>query len=238
MTGTTVPAPLEAEDRPRRGSDPAFRAMEIFLRPPMRLWFNWRFEGLENIPYAEGPVLIACNHLSYFDPPALGYPLYRRGFRVRYLAKSELFKNRVASMFLRAAGQVPVERGTGSAKPLAAASRLLDNGEAVIIFPEGTTTRDPDFRQGPSKTGVARLALSKDLPITPMAIWGTHRFLSHGGRKFPEFGRPIWFSVGEPMSFEGDPEDGTVLRTITDEVMETVAGLTDAMRAEYPERWA
>lgn len=238
MTGATVPAPLEAEERPpRRGADPAFRAMEIFLRPPMRLWFNWRFDGLDRIPYAPGPVLIASNHVSYFDPPATGYPLYLRGYRARYLAKAELFRNPIANLFLRAAGQVPVQRGTGSTKPLDEAKRLLDAGEAVVIYPEGTTTHDPAFRQGPSKTGIARLALSTGLPITPLAIWGTHRFLSHGGRKFPEFGRPIWFSVGEPMRFEGAPDDGALLRRITDEVMGVVAGLTDDLRAEYPERW-
>jgi len=212
--------------------------MEIFLRPPMRLWFNWRFEGLEHIPNGRGPVLIACNHLSYFDPPALGYPLYLRGFRVRYLAKAELFRNPIASVFLRAAGQVPVERGTGSHRPLAEATRLLDEGDAVLLFPEGTITREPDHRQGPSKTGIARLALSTGVPVTPMAIWGTQGFLSTGGRKFPRFGRPIWCACGEPMTFEGSPDDGTRLREITDEIMARVGELTDRLRADYPERWS
>lgn len=238
MTGAVAPAPPEREERPRHGFDPAFRAMEVFLRPPMRLWFNWRFDGLEHIPYAPGPVLIASNHVSYFDPPATGYPLYLRGYRVRYLAKAELFRNPIANMFLRAAGQVPVERGTGSLKPLDEATRLLEAGEAVVIYPEGTTARGPDYRQSPSKTGIARLALSTGIPVTPMAIWGTHGFLSDGGGKVPGFGRPIWFSIGKPRRYEGSVEDGARLRAITDEVMAEVARMTDAMRAEYPERWS
>lgn len=238
MNGTAAPAPWEAQHRPRRGFEPTFHAMEVLFRPPVRLWFNWRFEGLENIPFAHGPVLIASNHVSYADPLALAYPLYLRGYWAHYLAKSELFKNPLLGSFLRAAGQIPVERGTGNQKPLDDATKLLDAGDAVILFPEGTISRSNEHTQGPSKTGIARLALSTGLAVTPMAVWGTHGFMSTGRGKNPGFGRPIWFSVGEPMSFEGSPEDGTLLREVTDEIMARVAELTDGLRAGYPERWA
>src|SRR5438552_302162 len=91
--------------------------MEVLLRPPVRRGLLWRVEGLERIP-AEGPVLLASNHLSYFDPIAIANLTDLAGRRGRFLAKAELFRRRILGAALRNMGQLPVERGTGDAGAL------------------------------------------------------------------------------------------------------------------------
>ena len=119
--------------------EPWYRAAELALVPPMQLWFNWRLEGLEKIP-AEGPVIVAGNHLSYVDPLAHGYFVVKAGRRPRFLAKQELFDARFVGTVLRGARQISVERGTGDRSPLEDAGRAVERGEVVVIYPEGTTT--------------------------------------------------------------------------------------------------
>ena len=97
--------------------EPWYRAAELALVPPMQLWFNWRFDGLEKIP-AEGPVIVAGNHLSYVDPLAHGYFVVKAGRRPRFLAKQELFDARFVGTVLRGARQISVERVTCDRSPL------------------------------------------------------------------------------------------------------------------------
>ena len=183
-------------------------------------------------------MLLACNHISYFDAFALGYLMHIAGRRPRFLAKSELFRNFFLRTVLSGAGQIPVERGTGSPAPLGAAARELSEGEIVIIFPEGTTTKNPDFSQQTAKTGVARLGLSTGVPVTPVAIWGSHRVWKLGNI-IPAFGRPVCVRMGEPLVFsaEAGSEDPEVLRRVTDEVMAAIAAQTEEVKATYPVRW-
>lgn len=195
-------------------------------------------EGLENLP-AQGPVILASNHLSYFDPLAYGYVFVLGGRRTRFLAKSELFKNFLLRRVLLGAGQIPVERGTGSTAPLAAAADALVQGQAVAIFPEGTTTRNPDLSMQPSKTGVARLAISTGVAVTPAAIWGTHHIWKSKKTLLPAFGRPVWVKVGEPMDFlgAGAHDDPAVLREVTEQIARSIEALRREVEAGYPERW-
>ena len=85
--------------------EPWYRFAEWTLRPPIALWFNWRFEGLEHIP-PEGPILVAGNHISYLDPLAHAYMLIKAGRRPRFLAKSELFANRIFGALIRGVNAV------------------------------------------------------------------------------------------------------------------------------------
>ena len=153
-----------------RPPEPWYRFAVTTLRPPIALWFNWRFEGMEHIPH-DGPLLVAANHVSYFDPLAHGYMLVRAGRRPRYLAKKELYGNWFLRNLLDGAKQIPVERGTGSAAPVEAASKALKDGEVVVVYPEGTVTRNPDFTPMQAKTGIARLTLATDVPVLPIAVW-------------------------------------------------------------------
>lgn len=209
------------------------------LIPPIWLWFGWRFEGFEHIP-PEGPALVACNHLSNFDPLAHGYFLVKAGRQPRFLAKVELFRNPIAGPVLRGARQIPVRRGSGERAPVEFGSKALREGEVVVVYPESTVTRNPDFSPMRGKTGVARLTLATGVPVIPLAVWGSAPVWRRGGRSL-RVRRPIWVKAGPPLDFsqyEDRAEDPATLRQVTDEVMAQLSVLVDDLRRRYPKRWA
>lgn len=222
-----------------RKPEPWFRFAEFTLRPPAAFWFNWRFEGIESIP-REGPLLVAANHISYFDPLAHGFMLLKAGRRPRFLTKSELYGNSFMGRLLRGANQIRVDRGTGSSAPVDAALAALRKDEAVVIYPEGTITRNPDFTPMPAKTGIARIALTSEVPVLPMAVWGSQHVWQRDGARSLRFGRPIWVKAGTPMDFseyEGHREDPQALREVTEAIMDEVTHLVHDLRSRYPKRW-
>jgi 1-acyl-sn-glycerol-3-phosphate acyltransferase len=223
-----------------RRAEPWYRLAEWTLRPPLALWFNWRFEGLEHIPL-EGPVLVACNHISYLDPLAHGYMLVKAGRRPRFLAKSELYGNPFLCRLLEGTRQIKVERGSGSMAPVEEAKRALREGEVVMVYPEATITRNPDHTPMEGKTGVARITLSAEVPVLPMAVWGSQHVWQREGRGSLEFGRPIWVKAGVPLDFsqfEGEKDNPATLRKTTNTVMDELTRLVADLRARYPKRWS
>ncbi len=221
--------------------EPWYRVLNGLIRPPLQLWFNWRFEGLEAVP-AQGPLIVVGNHLSYLDPFAHAYFVIKAGRRPRFLAKRELFDNPLTGMALRGAGQIPVDRGAGDRSPLDAATRALEAGEVVVIYPEGTSaTANPDFSPDRGKTGAIRLALETGVPILPVATWGGQYVWRKAGRQSLAFGRPIWLRAGEPMDLHELPDADAAaaeVRALTDELMGELGVLVDGLRSRYPARWA
>jgi 1-acyl-sn-glycerol-3-phosphate acyltransferase len=210
------------------------------LVPPFRLWFNWRLEGLERVP-AKGPAIIAGNHLSYLDPFAHGVFVVKAGRRPRFLAKQELFDAPFVGTVLRGAHQISVQRGTGDRSPIDDAVRAVEQGEVVVVYPEGTTTTtNEDFSPGRGKTGAVRLSIATGIPILPVATWGGQFVWRKSGRQSLEFGRPIWVAAGEPFDtterLEGEP-DGRAIRASTDSLMAELGALVDDLRDRYPVRW-
>src|SRR6266550_162469 len=135
-----------------------FRTAEWSLLPPIKFWFNWRFEGVEHVP-REGATLVACNHISYFDPLADAYFLLKAHRKSRFLAKNELYGHWLLRRVLEGANQIKVVRGSGDRAPVDNAKKALLAGECVVIYPESTVTHNPDFSPMKGKTGIARLAL-------------------------------------------------------------------------------
>jgi 1-acyl-sn-glycerol-3-phosphate acyltransferase len=220
--------------------DPWFNLAHAALRPPMAAWFNWRFENIEGIP-REGPLLVAGNHVSYLDPVADAYMLIKAGRHARFLAKSELFDVPVIGTVLRGAGQIPVFRGSGSDAPLQAAVDALHAGEAVVVYPEATITKDPESLPMKGKMGIARLALDAGLPVLPLAIWGSQYVWQRSGIQDLRFGRPIWMKAGEPVDlseFGPAKDEPTTLRRATERVMGELRTLVLDLRARYPRRWS
>ncbi len=184
---------------------------------------------------------MAGNHISYLDPFAHGYFVVRAGRRPRFLGKAELWESRFLRMVLSGAGQIPVARGTGDQTPLVHAQAAVERGEVVVIYPEGTVTKNDDFTPMGAKTGVVRLALSSGVPVYPVAIWGAQRVWQKAGKGSLAFGRPIWMKAGPPIHLSAHTDqanDPQVLRKLTDEVMDELSRLVADLRDRYPERWA
>jgi 1-acyl-sn-glycerol-3-phosphate acyltransferase len=220
--------------------EPLYRIAQSAVIPPLRFWFNWRFEGGEHVPQ-EGPLLVAGNHISYLDWFADGYLLVRRGRRPRFLAKSELWRSRPLAWVLGGVGQIPVERGTGSPAPLEAARRVLSENGTIVMFPEGTISKMPGHLPGDAKTGIARLAFMTGLPVLPMATWGSHKIWERGKGLSLKFGRPIVVKAGPPVdlsAYAEKPDDPASLRAATDVVMAAIRELVEELSARYPARWA
>ena len=117
----------------------------------------------------------------------------------------------------------------------------IDQGEVVVIYPEGTTTTtNEDFSPGRGKTGAVRLSIATGVPILPVATWGGQFVWRKSGRQSLEFGRPIWVAAGEPFDpterLGGEP-DGRALRASTDDLMVELGTLVDDLRDRYPARW-
>ena len=223
-----------------RRAEPWMRFAETILIPPIWTWFRWHFEGFEHVP-AGGAALIACNHISYFDPLAHGYLIEKAGRRPRFLAKIELFRNRWTGPVLRGARQIPVVRGSGDRGPVDAAARALKAGEVVVVYPESTVTSNEDFSPMRGKTGIARLTLASGVPVIPLAVWGSAPVWQRNGKRNLKFGRPIWVKAGPPLDFsefEDEQGDPKVVRQVTDQVMAELSVLVEDLRARYPKRWS
>lgn len=211
------------------------RLAESILIPPLTVWYRWRFEGLQHVP-AEGPALVAANHISHFDPLAHAFFLEKAGRRPRFLAKSELYRNPLLRRSLQGTRQIPVRRGSGDPAPVASAMRSLREGEVVVVYPEGTVTKQHDLTPMAAKTGIARLTLASGVPVIPLAVWGTQHVERLGRKNF----RPrilLWVKAGTPLDFsehEENQQDPEVLRKVTDTIMSEVALLVDDLRARYP----
>jgi 1-acyl-sn-glycerol-3-phosphate acyltransferase len=208
----------------------------VVFYPLSRLLGRRRFEGLEHIPEI-GPVLVASNHISYLDPLYTGVFMHRRGRIPRFLAKQGLFRVPVIGWVMSDAGQIPVHRGSAeAADSLRSAERALAAGKAVLIYPEGTVTRDPDHWPMVAHTGVARLALHADVPVVPVVNWGTHQIYDHYRKRFRPLPRTeVIVRAGAPVDlsdFRRRKVDGPLLREATDRVMDGVRKLLAEVREE------
>lgn len=204
-----------------------YRLVELLLRRPLRRGLQWRVEGVERVP-ATGPVLLASNHLSYFDPIAVANLADLAGRRARFLAKAELFENRFMAAALRRMGQIPVDRGTGDTGALDAATAALRAGECVAVFPEGTISEDLNPKAG--KTGLARLARAAGVDVVPVGLWGTHRIMPRGDEKAERFRTPVVVVAGEPIPVGPDANP----RETTDRIMAGICAAVAEARRLYP----
>ncbi|WP_219417697.1 lysophospholipid acyltransferase family protein [Pseudonocardia nigra] len=195
-----------------------------------------RYEGKENIP-ATGGALLVGNHVSHLDPIFSGLVVHRARRVPRFLAKHSLWKVPVLGSALRGSQQIPVYRDSADAQQsLRDGTRALQEGKVVVIYPEGTITRDPDGWPMLSRTGVARLALTAEVPVVPFVHWGTREVLDGYNKKFRPLPRKtITVRCGEPVdmsAYRGRPVDAALLREVTDLLMVRVRELLAEVRSE------
>jgi 1-acyl-sn-glycerol-3-phosphate acyltransferase len=205
-----------------------YRIARLLLIPLVRLAFRPIIEGRSNVP-AQGPVILASNHLSFFDSIIIPLMAPRK---VVFLTKAEYFhgrglKGRVVRWFFTAIGSVPVQRGANRAAQasLDAALEVLAAGDAFGIYPEGTRSADGRLYRG--RTGVGWLALTARAPVVPVALNGTERIQPVGSR-LPRISR-VRIRFGTPLHFGPDYGDATSAsdrRRATDEIVQAIGALS------------
>jgi 1-acyl-sn-glycerol-3-phosphate acyltransferase len=208
------------------------------IYPVDTVLFKLRWRGAEHIP-ATGGVLVVANHVSHADPLTFARYVWDAGRVPRFLAKDELFRIFFIRRVLRGAGQIPVHRGSSDAQSsLRDAVAALAAGEAVCIYPEGTVTRDPDWWPMVSRTGVARLALSTEVPVVPVAQWGPQDAVDVYRKRFRLVPRKTAFCLAGPpvdlSAYRGRPQTADLLREVTDVIMAAVRDLLGELRGETP----
>lgn len=204
-------------------------------------------EGEENLP-EEGPYVLAPNHYSEIDPLIVAVAVWKLGRAPRFMAKDSLFRVPVLGAVLRGTGMVPVARASSSAaarQTMDAAQQLVAHGRGVIVYPEGTLTRDPELWPMRGKTGAVRLAVAGDIPLIPLAHWGVQEIMPRYGKKISLWpprkrvrvviGAPVEVGGAEP----GDTPAPASLNAGTTRLMDAIAGLLGTLRGAQPpaERW-
>lgn len=194
---------------------------KIFLGPVLKVLFRPWTKGLDNLP-VDGPAVLASNHLSFSDSIFMPLMVPRP---VVFLAKSDYFtgrgiKGRLTAAFFKLTNQLPMDRsgGAASANSLQTGVEVLNGGGLLGIYPEGT--RSPDGRLYRGKVGVAKLILTANVPVIPVAMIGTDK-VQPIGRRIPSI-RRLGVIFGEPMDFsryQGMADDRFVQRSVTDEIM-------------------
>src|ERR1700689_1600999 len=175
-----------------RGVNPIlYWTLRAILVPFFLLYFRLQRPGREHLPRT-GPLLLASNHRSFLDPFVIG-TLVRRP--VYYMAKRELFEKRWQALLLNALGAFPVDRGAGDRDAMSTARAILERGDCVVVFPEGTRVRPGPL--GSPRRGIARLALETGTPVAPVAVIGSNAVRRGWGIR----PRKVRLRVGRPLRY-------------------------------------
>ncbi|MFW6776206.1 lysophospholipid acyltransferase family protein [Nocardioides sp. CPCC 205120] len=214
----------------------AYTVAATILKPTLTAATSRTWEGGEHVP-ATGGVVVALNHVTKVDPLFAAHYLYDHGRIARYLAKSGLFESRAMATFMTAAGQIPVERESAGASAYAAAVDAVRAGKCVVVYPEGTITRDPDLWPMTGKTGAARIALATGCPVVPVAHWGAQDVLapySSRPRLLPR--KHVTVRAGAPVALDDlvGRTDARSAVEATSRIMAAITGLLAEIRGEQP----
>ncbi len=208
--------------------------------PFLKLVSRHHVSGTENIPQ-EGGFVAVCNHLSDLDSLTAMRCLVDAGVPAYSLAKSTIFEVPVLGHVFKAGGQIPVYRGTDKAgNSLIEAEKRLLAGDVIMIFPEGTLSRDPLKWPMTGKTGAARLAMATGAPVLPMGQWGAQDILDSFGGGFHPFPRKdVRVIIGQPFTLDeygSDPTDHEAVRAATAEIMRRITEIVETLRGEKAPR--
>jgi len=221
----------------RRGQGWGFVVGNIILRPTFLLSSTHTWIDGEKIP-REGGCILVVNHLSHLDPLVIAHFVYDQHRLPRYLAKAALFRsNRFVAGVLRSTRQIPVERLTTHAvSAYDAAVAAVRAGDCVVVYPEGTLTRDPDLWPMRGKTGAARIALATGAPVIPIAHWGAQELLPpYSTRPRPWPRKHLTVKVGDPVALEdlrARAEQPGVVQEATDRIMTALVRVLEEVRGE------
>lgn len=229
---------VDAQQRRWKDLPLVTRVIVRILRPWFRLLTKREWQGADRLP--SGGFVLAPNHLSHIDPIVLSHFLVDQCVAPRFLAKDTLMDVPVLGWILRAAEQIPVYRGTqGAAESLRAAVKAVDDGLVVIVYPEGTITRDPAAWPMSGRTGAVRIALASGRPLVPIMQWGAQEILWPYSKRFRVLPRKtIHIRVGDPIDLSdiaGKPLTEELLHLATDRLMDTLTEMQAQVRGELPQ---
>jgi 1-acyl-sn-glycerol-3-phosphate acyltransferase len=224
---------------PRARLGVTYRSAASILRPILLTNTVRAWSGQENIPHEGVGFIAVSNHISHVDPLLVLHYLYDNGRAPRVLAKDSLFDVPALGQVMQWSDMVPVSRGTSDASAaLEAAAESLRRGECLLVFPEGTLTRDPDLWPMRGKTGTARLALSTGCPVVPIGHWGVHRINRPYSLKVTTFPpKEIAMAAGPAVHLDDlrDREvDQAVLNEATTRIMRRIVDIVAGLRGEEP----
>lgn len=215
----------------------SFRFAVALLYPFLRVSVRWDIQGSERLTDEPGGVVAAPNHLSWFDPLVMAYVCWTADRPPRFLAKESVFRIPVLGRIIGGAGQIPVYRESADAG-LAVRDALaaLDRGECVVVYPEGTMTRDPSLWPMAGKTGAVRLALSTGTPLVPIAQWGPQEVMRPYAKEFRLLPRKtMHVRIGQPVDLSdlrGRPVDHDILEQGTERLIDAITALLADIRGE------
>jgi 1-acyl-sn-glycerol-3-phosphate acyltransferase len=187
----------------------------------------------------EGGCIVVANHISHLDPLLTAHFVYDHGRIPRYLAKNSLFRTRFVGTVLTSAKQIPVERLSRNAiSAYDAAVRAVHEGECVVVYPEGTLTRDPGLWPMTGKSGAARIALATGVPVIPVGHWGAQEVLPPYS-KHPHLvpRRRVVMKAGPPVPLDdlrALPQTPAVVAETTERIMSAITDIVAELRGEQP----
>lgn len=225
--------------RVKRSAELRWRIIAALVLPIFGAMVKLRIRPGSVLP-AQGPFILSPNHYSEIDPIVMGVVVWKLRRTPRFLAKASLFKVPGLAWLLRFTGQIPVEREAGArlGEPLKAAALLAERGQGVIVYPEGTLTKDPDLWPMVGKSGALRMALEQGIPLYPAAHWGTQHLMGRYAKKIRVFPRTtIDAVIGQPLDlsrFHGKPVTREILAEATEILMKEISALVGELRNEKP----
>lgn len=226
--------PMRAAASTRPEAPRLYRGLAAFLIPGLKALTRRDWRGAQNLP--AGAFIAAPNHSSPVDPFTITHFLVAHGVYPRILVKAELATAPVIGGLLRRMGMVAVHRGgPNAASSLREAEAALAEGYAVLIYPEGTHTYDPNLWPMTAKTGAARLALTTGAPVIPIAQWGAHRFKWPHVQRWRPWRFTSMVAAGPPVNLDdlrARPLDDAVLREATSRIMGAITGELAVLRGE------
>lgn len=214
----------------------AYRFSKAVMRLIAFLSMRKEWSGYENVP-ATGGVIVAINHISELDPVNVAMFVDRCHRHPRFMAKAELFKVKGLKFLLENTGQIPVYRESREAgEALSAAIKRLEAGGCVLVYPEGTITKDPKKWPMVARTGIARLVLATGAPVIPVAQWGVQGL----PKKYRPWKRSRSAMVAGPAvdlaRFHGKTSTTALMNEVTEEVMAALrAGVAELRQEPLPD---
>lgn len=223
-----------------------FWPLAAIVIPLVSLLAKIRTTDADKLPW-QGAFVLAPNHYSEFDPLIVAVAVYRSGRLPRFMAKESLFRVPVLGWVLRRTGMIPVARAssaTAAKQTMTQSRELVTRGNGVIVYPEGTLTRDPDLWPMRGKSGAVRLALAGDIPLIPMAQWGTQHIMGRyqKGLSLWPLRKKVQVVFGDPVDLsdlKGRGMEPAVLNEATRRLMDAITALLEGLRGETApaERW-